>query len=88
MADYEKVLKIVAEQVSKAVEAKTKSLYYDRTYGSVVKGICKNGKYQVIHNGQLYEVKNALGTNLKVGQSVWVKIPCGHFNQMHICGLR
>lgn len=36
---------------------------------------------------QLYNVYNALGTDLKLGQSVWVKIPCGIFRDMHIYGV-
>jgi len=31
--------------------------------------------------GQLYNVPNALGTDLEPGQSVWVKIPGGIFRK-------
>ena len=46
-----------------------------------------DGTYQISYMNQPYNVYNALGTDLKLGQSVWVKIPCGIFREMHICGV-
>ena len=46
-----------------------------------------DGTYQINYKGQIYNVPNALGTTLSLGQSVWVKIPSGIFRNMHICGV-
>lgn len=59
----------------------------DHTFKSVVWGKNSDGTYQISYLGQKYNVPNALGTELQLGQSVWVKIPDGIFRHMHICGL-
>ncbi len=59
----------------------------DRTFKSTVWEKNKDGTYQISYMNQLYTVQNALGTDLPIGQSVWVKIPGGIFRNMHICGV-
>lgn len=69
------------------VEEKTQKLKYDKTFKSTIWGINSDGTYQISYMNQIYNVPNALGTDLQLGQSVWVKIPCGAFRNMHICGV-
>lgn len=59
----------------------------DHTFKSTVWGKNDNGTYVISYKNQKYNVHNALGTDLRIGQSVWVKIPGGVFRHMHICGL-
>ncbi len=73
--------------VNTILEEQLKKLKYDKTFKSTVWGKNVDGTYQISYMNQLYTVYNALGTDLKLGQSVWVKIPCGIFREMHICGV-
>lgn len=86
--DYRKTVDILLKQMASLIDAKLKSLTFDETFGSVIKEVGEKGNYKIIKNGQLYEVKNATDIHFKVGQSVWVKVPCGNLNNMHICGMR
>jgi hypothetical protein len=60
---------------------------YDKTFKSRICEVNTNGTYKIVYMNQLYDVPNALGVDLEIGQSVWVKIPCGVFRNMHICGV-
>lgn len=77
----------IIKSINILLEEKLKSLKYDKTFKSTVWGINDDGTYQISYKNQLYDVPNALGTNLSIGQSVWVKIPSGIFRNMHICGI-
>lgn len=63
---------------------------YDRTFGSVILKVNSNNTYTVQDDGGVQrKVKCAIpGLNLKAGQNVWVKIPCGKLEDMHICGIK
>lgn len=69
------------------VDYKTSNLKFDKTFQSTIWGKNTDGTYSVSYMGNKYNVPNALGTDLKLGQSVWVKIPNGIFRKMHICGI-
>lgn len=69
------------------VDYKTSILKFDKTFQSTIWDKKADGMYTVSYMGNKYNVPNALGTELKLGQSVWVKIPNGIFRNMHICGL-
>lgn len=65
---------------------------YDITFLSVVKSITTKGgfTYYTIQDesGAERKVKCAVpSAQIKTGQSVWVKVPCGNLNKMHICGI-
>lgn len=71
------------------IENYTSKLYYDKTFPSVVYGINDDGTYTIIKAGQKYNVKCAIpNADIKLGTSVWVKIPCNRLREMHICGLK
>lgn len=81
----ESIIKIVNAIVDERIkEVKRTS---DKTFKCTIWGKNEDGTYQISHMGQLYNVYNALGTELELGQSVWVKIPSGIFRNMHICGV-
>lgn len=77
----------IIKSINTILEEKLKSLKYDKTFKSTVWGKNEDGTYQISYMNQLYNVYNALGTDLPLGQSVWVKIPAGIFRNMHICGV-
>lgn len=82
-----KALDVLVDKIISIVEKKNENLKYDKTFKSTVWKINENGTYQIRYLGQPYNVNNALGTTLSLGQSVWVKIPSGTFRNMHICGI-
>ena len=62
----------------------------DKTFKSVVKKLGnKDNTYVVLdESGQERTVKCSIpNLELKVGSRVWVKMPCGKLNDMHICGI-
>jgi len=60
----------------------------DRTFPSVVKEINRKGYVILDETGNERTVKCAIpNVDLKVGKHVWVKVPCGKLNQIHICGI-
>lgn len=77
----------ILKSINTILEERLKDLRYDKTFKSTVWGKNDDGTYQISYKNQLYNVCNALGTDLKPGQSVWVKIPGGIFRNMHICGI-
>ena len=82
-----KAIDIMVNKIISMVE--NKKLNYDKSFPSVVYGINSDGTYTIIKSGQKYNVKCAMsGVDIKLGQGVWVKIPCGRLHDMHICGLR
>ena len=82
----------IKEQILKSIEtildAKLRRYNADKTLLSVVVSVENNDKYVVLLDGSKYTVKCSLpNADLRVGQSVWIKIPNGNFNSKHICGI-
>ena len=77
----------ILRSVGTLLNERLKNLTYDRTFKSTVWEKNSDGTYKISYMGQLYNVCNTLGTQLRPGQSVWVKIPGGIFRNMHICGV-
>ena len=82
-----KALDVLVNKIISIIESKNQQLKYDKTFKSTIWGKNEDGTYQISYMNQLYNVYNALGTDLELGQSVWVKIPSGIFRNMHICGV-
>lgn len=82
-----KAIDLLVNKIASIVESKNQQLKYDKTFKSTIWGKNEDGTYQISYMNQLYNVYNALGTDLELGQSVWVKIPSGIFRNMHICGV-
>lgn len=78
----------ILKSISCGINKAAASLKADKTFPSVVYGLHSDGLYTIKKDGQDYKVKNALDTQLSLGQSVWVKIPMNKLEHMHICGVR
>lgn len=79
------LVKEILKYIGKTVEEK---INRDITFKSIVKKI-GDGKYQILGtDGQTRTVKCCIpNVELKVGQTVWVKMPQGKLKDMHICGV-
>ena len=82
-----KAIDLLVNKIVSIIENKNQKLKYDKTFKSTIWGKNEDGTYKISYMNQLYNVYNALGTDLELGQSVWVKIPSGIFRNMHICGV-
>lgn len=82
--NYKELISKLWNEISKLVDNKIKKLNYDKTFKSTIWGKNDDGTYQISYLNQIYNVPNALGTELELGQSVWVCIPSGVFRNMHI----
>lgn len=78
---------IILESIKYALEKY--EVKCDKTFTSVIKSVNSNGTYTVPDEGGTdRKVKCCIPeVELKVGMSVWVKIPCGNLSNMHICGI-
>ncbi len=76
--------------IEKLLSDKLNTIYYDKTFPSVIYGANNDGTYQIVREGHLYTVPNGLGIPLKITQSVWVTMPCGNKNlkDMYISAIR
>ncbi|MCX4343122.1 MAG: hypothetical protein OSJ53_04420 [Kineothrix sp.] len=83
-----KAANMLARQIAAIV--KNHGHKYDRTFASAVKSINKDSTYTIMDDaGAERKVKCSLpNAALKTGQYVWVKVPCGRLEDMHICGLK
>lgn len=74
----------ILKSIEIITDEKIKKLNYDKSFKSTIWGKNVDGTYQISYRNQIYNVPNASGTELEVGQSVWVNIPSGIFRNMHI----
>lgn len=83
-----KAINMLAKQIAALV--KTHEHKYDRTFSSAIKSVNPDSTYTIMDDGGAErKVKCAIpNAVLKVGQYVWVKVPCGRLEDMHICGVK
>lgn len=69
---------------------KTHEHKYDKTFASAVKSVNNDFTYTIMDDGGVdRKLKCAIpNAALSVGQYVWVKVPCGRLEDMHICGVK
>lgn len=81
---------IILSTIEKKLAERLATIYYDKTFPSVIYGVNSDGTYRIVREGQLYTVPNGLGIPLKITQSVWVTMPCGNKNlkDMYISAIR
>lgn len=80
---------VLVNKIIAVVDKKISKLSHDKTFPSVVYGVNADGTYTIVKAGQKYNVKCAIpGLQLGLGSNVWVKIPSGRMQDMHICGVR
>lgn len=78
----------IIKSIEILLEEKLKSHNKTQVFQSVIYKANDDNTYQIIKEKQPYNVKNGLGTELKVGQGVWVMIPNGELRNMFIFGVR
>ena len=84
MSLSEELLKTIQIMINR----KLKNYRADRTYKTVIKRIEKNGYVITDETGQERTVPCSIpNVELRVGQSVYVKEPCGKINELHICNV-
>ena len=84
-------IKVVAMLAKEFVNLiKTHEHKYDRTFASAIKSINKDSTYTIMDDGGVERKLECSIPNvvLRVGQYVWVKIPSGRLEDMHICGIK
>ena len=82
-------INVIANKIIAVVDRKISKLSFDKTFPSVIYGLNSDGTYTIIKANQKYNVKCAIpGLQLGLGSNVWVKIPSGRMQDMHICGVR
>lgn len=74
-------------KITNLIDEKLENTHNDKTFKSTIWKINSDNTYSISYKNKLYDVPNALGTTLPLGQSVWVKIPSGIFREMHISGI-
>lgn len=80
----------LSDEILKAVQIALdkQKLNYDQTFKSVITGITDKGYTIRDTNGVPRDVKCCIpGVSLKIGQSVWVTVPCGKIGEMFVCGV-
>ena len=78
------VISNLLNEISKLVDSKITKYKSDHTFKSTIWKINENGTYSINYKGQLYNVQNASGVPLSLGQVVMVKIPDGILRNMYI----
>lgn len=87
MNENNKAIDMLVDKIVSVTESKTQNLKYDKTFQSTVWKVNSDGTYGINYLGQMYNVPNASGFILTLGQKVWVKIPSGIFRNMIITGI-
>ena len=80
----------LSDEILKAVQIALdkQKLNYDQTFKSVITDITDKGYTIRDTSGVTREVKCCIpGVSLKIGQSVWVTVPCGKIGEMFVCGV-
>ena len=80
----------VSDEILKAIQyaIDNKTINCDRTYKSVIKEISNKGYVILDESGGERTVKCCIpNITLRVGQPVWIKVPMGKLQGIHICGV-
>lgn len=81
-------VEMLAEQIVTLI--KNHRHEYDQTFSSAIKAINNDDTYTIIDIGGVErKLKCSIPSEtLKIGQYVWVKVPSGRIEEMHICGVK
>ena len=83
-------MKSVSDEILEAIKygIERKTIACDKTYKSVIKAIVSKGYVILDNTGSERTVKCCIpNLDLRVGQSVWVKVPQNDVKSTHICGV-
>ncbi|MBO5054861.1 MAG: hypothetical protein J6C64_00695 [Lachnospiraceae bacterium] len=81
--------KEILKSIQLMIDKRISTCKYDKTFTSVIRQINSNGTYIVLDDaGGERNAKCCIpGIVLRVGQTVWVKIPMNDLKKIHICGI-
>ena len=87
--DVNLAVDILVKNIVKAVREGQQNVSVTQSFQSVIKQANSNGTYVILdQSGQERIVKCCIpGLELKVGMNVWIMIPQGNLNKMHIYGV-
>lgn len=71
-------------KISNLIEIKLQKHKTDHTFKATIWKINSDKTYSINYKGQLYNIPNASGIDISLGQTVFVKIPDGIFRNMYI----
>lgn len=78
----------ILKSIQIMIDEKIGAYKADRTYKSVIKNISPKGYVILDDTGSERTVKCCIpNLDLKVGQLVWIKVPMGKLQGIHICGV-
>lgn len=85
--EVDNALDVLVKNIVETINKQNNS--YDISFISVIKAVNTNGTYTVLdRTGSERNVKCVVPTlDLSVGKNVWIKIPSGNLNKMHIYGV-
>lgn len=84
MNKYENAIESLKEGIISYIDEKLSKLDRDKTYTAYVLKSIPNNLYDIKLNGKTYKNVSTIGGTCKVGQSVYVLIPQGNYNNMVI----
>ena len=84
----DKAISTIVECMSKLIDKKLETFQCTKVFPSTIYSVNADKTYTIIKDKNKYDVKNGLGVDLNIGQSVWVMIPNGKMKDMFVCGVR
>ena len=87
MEDAVEAIKILSQEIKRAVHNYLAKASFDKTVAGYITGISDN-KYQVEIKGAVYTVPSSIDIQFSAGDSVWVTIPQNDWDNMYIAGRR
>lgn len=85
----EEAVRTISAAIKQGFNIQKDKLKFDKTYQALVTGVVDSNHYKVKIHGQEYPCvpySNPIGC--AKGESVWVTVPQGNWNQMFITGIR
>lgn len=80
--------KEILKSIQIMIDRKLNNYKADRTYKTVIKRVSPKGYVILDETGSERTVQCCIpGIELRAGQYVYVKIPMGRLNDLHICGV-
>lgn len=84
----EDIGKEIIKSIQIMIDQRISSYKADKTYKSIIKEITPKGYVILDETGSERTVKCCIpGVELKVRQSVWIKVSMGKLQDIHICGI-
>lgn len=86
MSDNKQASNAILKGIKHLINKEIENISADKTYTGIIQNIKEDNLYDVLINGNLYTNLPSIFTDLKIYDSVKVKIPQGQYSQMYIDG--